>query len=80
MTTERSVFTACEDAGQAAARNGLGKDANPYAKAAPRNSPPLLDHESREQLADAWLRGWEHGRRSGRMSAKGSSAAGAGSA
>ena len=52
MKTERSAFKTCEEAGQAAAGKGLGKEVNPYTKAAHGNSGHLLDQESRQQLAD----------------------------
>ena len=63
MKTERSAFKTCEEAGQAAAGKGLGKEVNPYTKAAHGNSGHLLDQESRQQLADAWLKGWERSQR-----------------
>ena len=63
MATERRAFKACEDAGRAAAGKGAGKDANPYLKAAQGSSRPLLDSESRQQLAEALLKGWELGQR-----------------
>ena len=59
MTTERSMLKACEDAGHAACKKGMSRDANPYLKAAQNDSGHLLDRDSRKQLAEAWAKGWD---------------------
>jgi len=54
-----SELKALEQAGQLAASKGVAKEANPYLRRASGVSQPLLDHESRQQLAAAWSKGWE---------------------
>jgi hypothetical protein len=61
MATGQNAFKTCEDAGEAARAQGVPKAANPYLRAAQGNSGHLLDRESRKQLAQAWLKGWERG-------------------
>ena len=59
MNTQQSAFKAFEEAGCLAALMGVLREANPYTQAAKGNSGHLLDHASRQRLADAWSAGWD---------------------